>query len=390
MALKKIVHVVPYYWPAFRYGGPVWSVHGLCRAQANLGYEVEVLTTNMDGPKNLNVATHEVVELDGVKVRYFPVPYLRRLAWSPAMKREFPKSIASADFLHLHTIFQWPSFAAAKIAARFNVPWCIAPRGALVPEMVERKSTLIKKTWLSWFDRAMLEGASFIHATSELEAQDLQRFPYRYQHIEIVPNGVEFVSVSEASLPDELAIWINGRPLLLFLGRVSWKKGLDRLISALQAVPEAVLIVAGNDEENYTPALIDLATKVGVAERVRFIGAVQGTLKTTLLANASLLVLPSYSENFGNVILESLAQARPVAVTPEVGLAAWIAAQNVGVILPTEAQAMGENLAQLINNPSRLNEMGALGRDRVQQEYSWTGIAVNMIQAYQKAIDVHK
>src|SRR5213078_2831497 len=91
-------------------------------------------------------------------------------------------------------------------------------------------------------------------------------------------------------------------------------KGLDRLIEAMRLLPEARLIIAGNDEENYRATLPS-------AENVRFVGAVGGEAKDELLRRAAALVLPSYSENFGNVVLEAMAVGTPVVVTPEVGLA---------------------------------------------------------------------
>ena len=85
-------------------------------------------------------------------------------------------------------------------------------------------------------------------------------------------------------------------------------------------VPEAELVIAGNDEENYQPFLLALAKKAGVAARYRSLGPVDSTEKWDLLQKARMLVLPSYSENFGNVILEAMAVGCPVVVTPEVGL----------------------------------------------------------------------
>ncbi len=81
--MLRILQVVPTYYPAVRYGGPVRSVHGLSAALARRGHEVHVYTTNLDGPNDLDVPLDTPVDLDGVKVHYFDVPGLRRLHWSP-------------------------------------------------------------------------------------------------------------------------------------------------------------------------------------------------------------------------------------------------------------------------------------------------------------------
>src|SRR5471032_865949 len=71
---------------------------------------------------------------------------------------------------------------------------------------------------------------------------------------------------------------------VLFLGRISWKKGLDRLVSALTAAPGAMLVVAGNDDEGYWPSLLQKATDLSVADRIRYIGFVEGQRKREVLS----------------------------------------------------------------------------------------------------------
>ena len=90
----RILHVVPSYIPAYRYGGPNKSVHGLCKGLADLGHDVHVFTTNVDGPGDSDVPLGVPVEIDGVKVWYFTSKRLRRLYWSPEMARELEIQVA--------------------------------------------------------------------------------------------------------------------------------------------------------------------------------------------------------------------------------------------------------------------------------------------------------
>src|SRR5436305_13855829 len=84
-AAVKILHVVPTYLPARRYGGPIYAVHGLCRALAARGHEVDVVTTNVDGAGISDVPLGRAVDVDGVRVSYFASPF-SRLYWSPSMR----------------------------------------------------------------------------------------------------------------------------------------------------------------------------------------------------------------------------------------------------------------------------------------------------------------
>jgi glycosyltransferase involved in cell wall biosynthesis len=381
----KIVHVVPTYYPAVRYGGPIWSVHALCKALAQLGHDVQVLTTNVDGPGVLDVPTGVQVDVDGVKVRYFPSRFARRLYWSPAMTAQLPVVLRAADFLHLHSIFLAPTSAAARVAESLGLPWCVSPRGALVPELIRRQSTLAKRIWMLINERRTLERASFIHATSTMEAEDAGRIGYRLPPIRVIPNGVEVPIAHESAC--HAANGSNGaRPYLLFLGRINWKKGLDRLIPAMAHVPGFRLVVAGNDEEQLSPRLKSLAQQSGVLERIDFVGAVAGKEKLKLLRGSTLLVLPSYSENFGNVLLESLAAGRPVAMTAEVGLAPAIQAAGAGEIISGVPLEMGKQLSALIADRRNLDAMGQRGYQLVQSQYTWKSVALAMEQAYLETI----
>lgn len=125
----KIAHVVPTYWPAVRYGGPIFSVHGLCKSLVANGIEVDVYTTNVDGDGVLEVPVGTPVDVDGVKVRYFPTSAGRRIYRSPAMAAELEARIQEYDVVHTHSIFLWPVLAASRIAARHSVPY-ISTRAA--------------------------------------------------------------------------------------------------------------------------------------------------------------------------------------------------------------------------------------------------------------------
>lgn len=381
--------MVPTYYPAVRYGGPIWSVHALCKKLAQRGHDVQVLTTNVNGSGNLDVPLGTPVNLDGVTVTYFPSVLLRRLYWSPGMNAQLPNLIAGSDFVHLHSVFLAPTSAAARTAEGLDIPWCVSPRGALVPEMIQRRSTLVKRFWIWLNERRTLERASFIHATSVLEAEDARRMGLHLPRIRVIPNGVDVPEAPSAGAIiaiNPASVHVGSQPYLLFLGRIHWKKGLDRLIPAMAAVPGGQLVIAGNDEEGLTPRLQQLARQAGVTGRIHFIGPVAGAEKQALLQGASLLVLPSYSENFGNVLLESLAQGRPVAMTSEVGLAPAIHAANAGQVLSGAPGAMGGQLAALMADPDNLDAMGARGRQLVRSRYAWEPVAAEMEQSYLDAI----
>lgn len=384
-ARVKILHVVPSYLPAVRYGGPIHSVHGLCKALAAQGHEVEVFTTNVDGPQDSSVQLGVPVAMDGVKVWYFPVPTLRRLYWSPRMAKALRERAAGFDIVHTHSVFLWPTWAAARAAARARVPYVVSPRGMLVEELIARKNPTLKRAWIALIERRNLARAAGIHVTSESEAAELMRFGFALRGVHCVPNGVTTDPGQDAQgeLPQAISrIFAEGRPVVLCLGRISWKKGLDRLIAAMARVPDALLLIVGNDDEGYTGKLRDLARAQGVLDRVAFGGPVFGRAKAGLYQRASLLALASYSENFGNVVLEAMVEGCPVVVTPEVGAAPIVEESGGGLVVEGVPRAFGDAIQKLISDTALRKAMGTRAKQKLREKYSWDAVAAEMVEVY--------
>jgi glycosyltransferase involved in cell wall biosynthesis len=399
----RILHVVPTYLPAWRHGGPVFAVHGLCAALAARGHQVTVFTTDAHGDGTLGpeVPRAAPVALDGVTVWYFPRGAGRRLDRSPAMGAALARALPAAgqreggsrgggpafDVVHLHSVFLWPTAAAARAARRAGVPYVLAPRGMLVDDLLRRRGRWRKRLWIALVERRNVERAAALHATSQLEADEVARLGLRPRAVWVVANGVAAVPDPGAAAPlaPAVAAALGRRPLLLYLGRVSWKKGLDRLFQALSRVPGAVLAVAGNDEEGYRRELDPVAAAAGVADRVLWLGPVAGADKAALLHRADALVLPSYSENFGNVVLEAMAAGLPVAVTPEVGLAPLVRQSGAGVVTPGDIAGLAAALAALLTDPAARRDMGRRGAAAAQQ-YAWPAIAARMEKLYRSVL----
>ena len=375
--------VVPTYLPAVRYGGPIESVHHLSRGLAERGHDVQVFTTNVDGPDDSDVPLDRTVLLDGVEVRYFPTRF-RRLYWSPQMRRALAREVSRVDLVHVHSIFLWPTLAAANAAHSAEVPFVISPRGMLVRSLVRQKSRLIKTVWIGLLEKRNFSRASAIHFTSTRELEDAEEFPVPLPRPFVVPNGIE-VEQAQGIARDQPAR-PSRRPRVLFLGRISWKKRIDHLIRAIASVPDAELIIAGNDEENLIPSLQALILEMRVENRVRFHGWVQGGDKQRLLSEASVLVLPSLSENFGNVILEALAAGTPVITTPGVGAAEIVQTERAGLVVEGNPEAIARAIATILDDPDLARSMGENGYRAAHDNYTWAAVAGRMEEAYARIL----
>ena len=381
----RILHVVPTYLPAVRYGGPIFAVHGLCRALVSRGHKVEVVTTNINGAKKSDVPVGVPVGLDGVQVRYFSSDFLRRLSWAPSLAQALRREIDGFDLVHLHSVFLWPTWAAARLARKAHVPYLISPRGMLVKELIEQRSSFAKSAWIKLIEKSNLERASAIHVTSELEKADLMRFKWRLPQVATISNGVEELEIAAEAEPSrDVKEIASHQPLVLFLGRISWKKGLDRLLNAFALTSLGKLAIVGTDDEGLVPQMRRLAERLQIGDRVRFLPRpVLGCDKEHLFAAARLFVLASYSENFGNTVLEAMQRGVPVVATPEVGAAAIVQKAGGGMVVQGAPEPLGEAINRLINDPTLAQSLGAAGRHYVREHCAWPRIAAQMEALYE-------
>jgi glycosyltransferase involved in cell wall biosynthesis len=385
----RILHVVPSYLPAWRYGGPIRSVHGLARAQAAAGHRVEVFTTDADGPGRLDAPNDRAVDRDGVAVHYFRLGRPARLYRSPPLGEAVTARIAEFDVAHLHSVFLWPTLAAARAAERARVPYVVAPRGMLVESLIDRRGRWRKRAWIALFERRTLSRAGAIHVTSASEARDLRRLALDLAPVAEVENGLDpdFDPEPEgAGDAERVAAARAAGPYLLCLGRVAAKKRIELAIAAVAGHPTLRLVVAGNDDEGLTPALEVRARELGISGRVSFLGEIRGAAKRDLLAHAIALALPSASENFGNVVLESLAAGRPVLLSADVGAAELVERAAAGRILGDAPATWSAAVAELLADGPGADAMGRRGLELVRRELSWERIAARMTTVYEAAI----
>jgi glycosyltransferase involved in cell wall biosynthesis len=295
------------------------------------------------------------------------------------------ETISEYDLVHLHSVFLWPTYIAARIAKDAKVPYVMAPRGMLGGDVIRAKSRIAKSIWIKLVESRSLADAARLHVTAELEAEEVQKLGLPVPKIVCVPNGVSF---PVHPLPRSEGPFAHiPQPYALFLSRINHKKGLDRLIRAWKWVPDLKLVIAGNDEENYTHGLLELAQREGVAERIQFVGSVRDEHKWALYENALMFILASYSENFANVVAEAMAMACPVVITPEVGLAGLVREVGAGIVTSGEPHALADAVNGLSKNEFQRRRCGMAGRRAAIERLSWAGAAAQMAAEYRRILD---
>jgi glycosyltransferase involved in cell wall biosynthesis len=379
----RILEVIPSYLPATRYGGPVIATHELCKALVRRGHEVQVYTTYGGQTQPLPPGRSEI---DGVIVNYFKSDRFPRLSWAPELGRQLKREIHSFDIVHLHTVFLWPTWIAARLAREHRVPYILSPRGMLVKDLIERRSRLAKLAWIKFVEKTNLKRAAAVHVTSSNEADDLAMLDWKLPRIVTIPNGVDWQE-PKGPMSADIAEIVSLQPYALFFGRLSWKKGLDTLLKAFARTTRGALIIAGTDDEGLSHGLRRSANKLGIADRVHIIArTISGADKYHLFRSARVFALPSYSENFGNTVLEALASGIPAIVTPEVGAAEIVIAARAGLVVPKEPAAWAAALEKILLDGEQAKQLGEAGRNYVLANCSWDGAAARMEQLYRECV----
>src|SRR5262249_18333729 len=144
------------------------------------------------------------------------------------------------------------------------------------------------------------------------------------------------------------------------------------------------LAIVGTDDEGLAPQLEKLAQDLGITDRVCVLArTIVGSEKEHLFAAAQVFVLSSYSENFGNTVLEAMRRRVPVVVTPEVGAAEIVRQSGGGIVAQANAEAFGTAIRQLLDNPNLAGSMGEAGQRHAMTHYTWAGISARMEELYE-------
>lgn len=399
----RILYAVHGYKPAHRLGGPILSVSAAAEMLVRKGHEVTVFTTNSNLDEDLDVRTDRPVDVEGVRVwyfrrdeplkRWFPfVPYLSRsigFLYASAMGSELNRVVPEVDLVHTHMPFVYPTYKASQAALRYGKPLFYHQRGVFDPERLKFRG-FKKQLYINAVERRILRSATTLFALTEAEVDSYRALgvstPCR-----VIPNGIDVALYRKEARPDFCTRWdIPSQALvILFLGRVHPIKGADKLLEAFFRIhahfPQAMLVMAGPDEWGMETKYRNLVHKAGMNGRVVFPGMVSGCEKLDLLARADLFCLPSTGEGFSMAILESLASATPVLISPGCHFPG-VEKAGAGRIVDADPIVMGDTMADLLAEPARLREMGRLGREFVAREYTWDRIVDQLVEAYREGI----
>lgn len=373
----KILHIMPSFYPAVIYGGPIESVHQLCRHISRLGGEVRVLTTDANGPKEvLDVEKgRDILGIDGIRIRY-----CRRIL-PDALSLEFLQNLYEyikwADVVHLTSVYSFPVIPSLFMCRMLGKPMVWSPRGSL-QRWEGSTRVLLKKAWDQVCNWLCTDRSVCLHVTSELEKEESLR---------AIPNVSYAIIANGVSIPEQVenysAMTEIGRRLL-FIGRLHPKKGLENLIEAMSLLDERYrLTICGDGEAAYRNSLQKIVDAQRLTDRIRFVGHVEGALKSEHFQSADVCIVPSHTENFGMVVVEALAHSVPVIASQATP---WkeLESRGCGSWVANDPATLASAISSIYNQS--LIEMGRRGRAWMEEGFGWENKAKQMLAVYERAI----
>jgi glycosyltransferase involved in cell wall biosynthesis len=390
----RVLHVTGALAP--RLGGPTRAATEMCEALAARGAEVTLFSTDLDEqgtwsplrqPALLGVPTDRPVLVRGVERHHFRARWPSRVAFCPDLARALRERVAEFDVVHVHSLYLFTTLAACHYAGRRRVPYVVRPHGTLDPYL-RRHHPLRKAVWDGLLQRRQLDRAAAVQYTSEDERELARPFGIRAPAV-VVPLGVnpaEFEALPPRGSFRALHPQLRDRRLVVFLGRVTPKKGLDVLVDAFvrvaASVPDAHLVIAGPDDGGHGRTIGRMIDAFGLRGRTTTTGMVTGRDKLALLADADVWALPSYTENFAIAAVEALACGVPVVISDRVNIHRDVSGAGAGLVTPCDSAAVAGAITRVLDDAELGRRLRAAGPALVRRSFTWDVATARLLSLY--------
>jgi len=397
----RILHVIASLAP--RYGGPSVACPALCRELARRGHEVSIYTTNVGRDRLPDVPLDQPVLLrEGVEFHYFSGwTYPPGYKFSLSLWRALREAVCRFDVVHIYSVYGFSTLAGAYHCRKYGVPYLLHPHGSLDPYLRRRHR------FRKWAYTQLIAQGTFEHAAAILfnSAEEMRLATdwlglssQRNYHHRLPVKVVVYVGVEDA--------WFEGpppgagkrfrekfrllatQPLVVFFGRLNFKKGLDVLAQAFGLIARerenVRLVLAGPENDGYGQNVREWLKKAGVLEKTTFTGLLEGEERVAGLHEAEVFALPSYTENFGQAVAEAMACGVPVVISDRVNIWPEVKEAGAGLVVRCDPEETARALLTLLNNPAAGKEMGRRGRRLVREKMTWKVVGDEMVQVYEE------
>jgi glycosyltransferase involved in cell wall biosynthesis len=398
----KILQICLRFHPAP--GGVETHVLQISRVLKARGHDVQVYTTDLykETPfKKLDGPAQTTEEIMGIKVRRFKAHTLgdeMHYVFTPSLLGPILRS--KADIYHAHSYGYFHVNLAAMARKMTRTPFVMTahfhPQWSMWGGQ-RRKS--LRRVYDKLLGGSSLDAADrvIVHTRNELGL--MAGLGVDEDKVRVIPAGVDLASFTPR--PDGKvfrdALGIDG-PFILYAGRIAVNKGLDHLIQAFARIRrrevqnmdgmEGLKLILVGEDHGLKSSLEKVAEKEGVADHVVFTGHIESErIFRSAYGACELLALPSDYEAFGLVLVEAMACGKPCVATRVGGIPEVVDEGRTGLIVDYgDIQGLARALTDVLADPEKAKAMGAAGRKRVEERFTWEIVTEQIEKVYREVL----
>jgi len=390
----KILQVIPYFPPAYAFGGPVKVAYEVSRELVKRGHEVMVYTSDVkDFKSRLNVNPFKVK--DGIMTHYFhnltmmSVKKLK-LFITPQLILRAKEEVKNFDVIHLHEYRTFQNIVIRHYACKYGVPYVLQAHGSLLRMSSWRKLKLVYDVL---FGYRLLRDASKVIALSKVEAEQYRSMCVPKEKIAIIPNGIDLSEYAELPPKGAFKKKFNipeDRKILLYLGRIHKIKGIDLLIRAYAYLvkkmnfKDAVLVIAGPDD-GYLKEAKALARALGVYNSSVFTGFLSSEDKLKAFVDADVFVTPSFY-GFPMTFLEACTVGTPIVTTSLRDTLEWINGK-VGYVTQPTCHDLAEAIYRIVTDDKLRGKFSRNCIKVVSSDFSLEKVVERLEKVYEEVVE---
>ena len=300
-------------------------------------------------------------------------------------------AVKQADFVMLHSLYSFPVLVGYALARLHRRPYGLWPHGVLAP-FQRRVGAYKKMVYDHLLTTRMLNAASVLFYSAEGEREEAAPLNLQPPSV-IIPHGIDVREFADLPARGQFrAKYLSGHSgsLVLYLGRLNAKKGLDVLVQAFAILatelPDARLVIAGSgDPPSFSDLVRRWVSEAGLDDRVVMTGLLSHAEKRAAYADADVFVLPSQAENFAFAMFEAMASRVPVVVADSLNFAGEVARQGAGRVVRRTPEAVAVAMSDILRDPSLREQMGTNGY-RLAQSYGWQSVGEMMDQTIRRIV----
>jgi glycosyltransferase involved in cell wall biosynthesis len=378
-------------------GGQNVYVRQVGEALAKLGWQVEMFTRKVSAEQE-TIVQHSpncrTIRLEAGAVEFVPRDNL--FGYLPEFIDNFLKFQQENGFVYplVHTNYwlsSWVGMQLKEIQGSKQVH-TYHSLGAVKYNTINT-IPLIATTRLA-VEKQVLETAERIVATSPQEEEHMRSLVSTKGSIDIIPCGTDigqFGCVERIAARAELGIDPEAK-LVLYVGRFDPRKGIETLVRAVAESKlrsgKLQLIIGGGSRPGHSDGIErdrieNIVAELGMSDFTTFPGRLSQEILPYYYAAADVCVVPSHYEPFGLVAIEAMASHTPVVASDVGGLQFTVVPEETGLLAPSQdVAAFSAAIDRILANPQWRNELGQAARKRVENKFSWEGVASELAQLY--------